>query len=68
MLKNEFIEDLISIVANSKNIFSNDLPAIRMLFNDTKDKCHKEGVITDFQVQEWVLTDRELNKLVRVSK
>jgi len=68
MLKREFIELLESIVQGSREVFNNDKPAIRQLFNDTKDMYHKEGQLTDNQCQNWILLDRELNKLLRLAK
>ena len=68
MLKKEFIENLECIVAGSRNVFYNDKPAIRMLFNDVKDSLHKDGMITDNQVFSWCITDKELSKLIKISK
>ena len=63
MLKSEFIYHLQEVIFYSKYNYRNDKPAIRQLFNGTKDAMGKDGVITDSQVNNWILTDRELNKL-----
>ena len=68
MNKNEFMELIHAIIAGSKNTFKGDLPAIRMLFNDTKDMYHKNGDITDSQVQNWIMTKRELGKIKNILK
>lgn len=31
-----------------------DKPRNRQLFNDTKDELHKDGLITDKQVNNWI--------------
>ena len=67
MFKKEFIENLTSIVNGSKNVFNNK-SAIRQLFCDTLDSYSKNGLITDAQVRNWILTNSELNKLIKITK
>ncbi len=68
MLKQQFIEELETIIKYNKNVFGNDKPAIRQLFNDHSDLLCKNGILTEAQYQRWILTDRELNKLLKISK
>lgn len=68
MLKREFIEMLESVVRGSTNVFKNDKAAIRQLFNDMSDSYCKDGILTDAQYSNWILTSRELNKLLKISK
>ncbi len=37
-----------------------DKPFNRQLFNDTKDMLHKDGMITDKQVYNWVYPNTKL--------
>ena len=68
IFEHEFIELIESIVRGSRNTFRNDKPAIRMLFVDMLDSYSKDGQLTDAQVQNWIMTDRELRKLIKISK
>ena len=68
MLKKEFIENVILVVSGSKNAFKGDKPAIRQLFCDMLDNYSKDGLITDFQAKNWILTNPELNKLIKITK
>jgi len=68
MKKQVFIDYLLEIVSENKEAFNNDKPAIRMLFNDVKDSLHKDSQITDMQAFNWILTDRELNKILKITK
>jgi len=68
MLKIEFIYHLKESIFHSKYDYSNDKPAIRMLFNDSKDRLYKDGIITDNQVQNWSLTNNELKSLLKIAK
>ena len=68
MNKQEFMENIECVVKGSKEAFENDKPAIRLLFSSMIDNYSKDGLITDAQAQNWILTDRELNKLIKISK
>jgi hypothetical protein len=68
MKKCEIIEMMETIVKYNKNVFSNDKAAIRTEFHNVKDNLHRNNQITDNQVQNWILTDRELNKLLKISR
>lgn len=68
MLKSVFINHLKEEIYHSSYNYNNDIPAINMLFNDTKDMLHKDGHITDSQVNNWILTNRELNSLLNTAK
>ena len=35
-------------------LVKNDRPRNRQLYNDTKDVMHRDGIITDWQVRNWV--------------
>jgi len=59
MKKQEFINYLFTIVDENKELFKNDVPALDYEFNVLKDSLHKDGVITDNQVQNWILTKKE---------
>ena len=67
MLKKEFIETIMTIVEMYDFVYKGDKPAIRQLFNDKKDMYHKAGVLTESQCQNWILTDKELNKLMKIN-
>lgn len=68
MKKYELIEMMETIVKHNKNVFSNDKTAIKTEFHQVKDNLHRNNEITDSQVQNWILTDSELNKLLKVSR
>ena len=68
MLKNEFMQEIYLRIEIDKLNFLNDRPAIRMLFNNHKDSKHKDGTLTDNQVDSWILTDRELNKCLTIAR
>ena len=68
MTKGQYIDLLRELVAEEKHIFNGDKPALRQFFNDTKDSLHKDGDITDIQVNNWILTDGELRMLLNVAK
>ena len=68
MLKKEFIENVTSVVNGSKNVFKDDKPAIRALFCNMLDNYSKDGLITDSQAKNWILTNSELNKLIKITK
>lgn len=68
MLKMEFIENIEAVIEGSKNVYKNDKGAIRFLFCSMLDNYSKDGLITDNQAQNWILTQRELNKLIKISK
>lgn len=68
MKKYEFMESIECVVRGSKEAFENDKPAIRLLFSSMIDNYSRDGLITDAQAKKWVLTDRELNKLIKVSR
>ena len=36
------------------HVKTNDKPFNRQLFNDTLDCLHKDGIITDYQVNNWI--------------
>jgi hypothetical protein len=68
MFKKEFIESIEAVVNGSKNAFKNDKGAIRLLFSTMLDNYSRDGLVTDSQAQNWILTQRELNKLIKISK
>lgn len=68
MKKYEFMENIECVIRGSKEAFENDKPAIRLLFSSMIDNYSRDGLITDAQAKKWVLTDRELNKLIKVSR
>lgn len=68
MLKLEFNENIEAVVRGSKNTFNNDKGAIRLLFSSMLDNYAKDGIITDTQANKWILTSKELNKLIKISK
>lgn len=68
MLKKEFIENITAVIIGSKNVFKGDKPAIRELFCTMLDNYSKDGLITDSQAKNWILTDSELNKLIKIIK
>lgn len=68
MCKKDFMESIECVIRGSKEAFENDKPAIRLLFSSMIDNYSKDGLITDAQAKKWVLTDRELNKLIKVSR
>ena len=68
MLKKEFIKNVTSVVNGSKNVFKGDIPAIRELFCAMLDNYSKDGLITDIQANNWILTNSELNKLIKITK
>lgn len=68
MNKQEFMESIECVVRGSKEAFENDKPAIRLLFSSMIDNYSKDGLITDAQARNWFLTDRGLNKLIKISK
>lgn len=68
MKKSDFIEIIKEMVGLEPIPFENDRPRIRQLFNDLKDSYGKDNIITENQYQNWVLTDRELNKLLKIAK
>ena len=49
MTHKEFLKEYIR-----PHIKKNDKPFNRQLYNDTKDALHKDGLITDKQVNTWV--------------
>ena len=64
MLKKEFIENLKLVVNGSRNVFNNK-SVIRQLFCEMLDSYSKNGLITDAQAKNWILTDLELNKIIK---
>lgn len=68
MLKQEFIYHLKEEIFYSNYDYTNDKPAVRMLFNDHKDILYKDGHITESQVNNWILTDRELKSLTKIKR
>ncbi len=68
MTKTQYIDYLRELIAEETSVFNGDKPAIRQLFNDTKDFMHKDETITDIQVENWILTDSELRMLLNVAK
>ena len=68
MKKTEFIDQLKEIVKSNKEAFKNDKPAIRETMHILKDTLHRAGILTDSQVQNWILTDRELKQLLNIAK
>ena len=68
MKKLEFIENVTAVISGSKNVFKGDKPAIRDLFCTMLDNYSKDGLITDKQSQNWILTNSELNKLIKITK
>ena len=67
MLKQEFIYNLKEEIFHSGYDYSNDKPAINLLFNQTKDDFGKDGIITENQCQNWVLTKREARQLLKIA-
>ncbi len=49
MTKQEFLTGFIM-----PYVKKNDKPYNRQIFHDCKDQLHKEGTITDHQVQNWI--------------
>ena len=68
MTKKNYIELIKELVCEEPSLFRNDIPAINMLFNKTKDSLHKDGDITDNQVQNWILTYIELRSILHLLK
>ena len=68
MKKIEFIEILKSHISENKESFKNDKVAICTYFNDLKDMYHKDSEITDSQIFSWILTNRELNSILKMCK
>lgn len=68
MQKKEFIENITTVISGSKNVFKGDTPAIRELFCTMLDNYSKDGLITDTQANNWILTNSELNKLIKITK
>ena len=55
MTLRQFIKDYIR-----PHVKDNDKPYNRELFSDTKDILHKDGMITDKQVQNWIYPNTKL--------
>ena len=68
MKKLEFIENVTAVISGSKNVFKGDKPAIRELFCNMLDNYSRDGLITDSQAKNWILTNSELNKLIKITK
>lgn len=68
MQKKEFIENITTVISGSKNVFKGDRSAIRELFCNMLDNYSKDGLITDSQANNWILTNSELNKLIKITK
>lgn len=57
MTKQEFYKNYIK-----DNLKINDKAFNRQLFNDTKDLLHKDGILTDNQVNNWIYPQTKLFK------
>ncbi len=55
MTKKEFLARYVLPIAKK-----NDKPFNRQIFNDTKDMLHKNGAITDTQVENWIYPNTKL--------
>ena len=66
MNKPEFINQIKEAVMNSKLLYA---PTdVRVFFHELKDSFHMNGTITDSQVEKWILTKRELNSIMKLTK
>jgi hypothetical protein len=66
MNKPEFINQVKEVVMNSNLKYS---PTdIKVFFHELKDSFHRNGTITDSQVEKWILTKRELNSIMKLTK
>lgn len=63
MRKEEFIKTMLDVIKDG--VIDYNKSDIRFLFNDLKDSYHRDGLITDSQVQNWILTDKELTMLYK---
>jgi len=55
MTKKDFIKNYVQPYTKPQ-----DKPFNRALFNDAKDMLHKDGRITDWQVQNWIYQNTKL--------
>ena len=63
MNKKEFTKIVEKQISNSKLQYSKT--DIRVFFHELKDSYHRDGSITDNQVQNWVLIEQDLNRLYK---
>ena len=63
MRKADFIANIKGIVKSGCIDYNQS--DIRFLFNDYKDILHRDGAITNNQVQNWILTQRELKSILK---
>ena len=63
MRKADFIANIKGIVKSGCIDYNKS--DIRFLFNDYKDILHRDGAITNNQAQNWILTQRELNSILK---
>ena len=67
MKKEQIIYKIKKIIINSDYNYKDDKPAIRELFNDYTDSLCKDGLITDYQYNNMILTDRDLKSLLSLA-
>ena len=67
MKKEQIIYKIKKIIINSDYNFKNDKPALRELFNNYTDSLCKNGLITDYQYNNIILTDRDLKSLLSLA-
>ena len=63
MKKQEFMNIIEQQIAQSKLPYSKT--DIRVFFHELKDSYHRDGSITNSQIQNWVLTEQDLNRLYK---
>lgn len=56
------------IVTENKEVFKNDEVAICETYNNMIDSLHKDGELTDNQVNSFFLTKKEIKNLLKIVK